>query len=199
MSKTQITKAGKRDVDAIAAFVGGLSLRTRYLRFFTGAAPSSAVMRLLAGSGGADVLVAICEGGLVVGHAIAVDTVGPPVLADIGVVVADAWQGRGVGSALLRALIARARVRGATGLTMSVLPENRRVLAMIAGHWPTANLRVQPDSVTFSAPIWPAHGTGGTSGGSGGGGPVHHPVQTGMPEAVTLYAATRPDMLATRR
>ena len=83
----------------------------------------------------------------------AVDASGPPVRSDVGVMIADAWQGRGVGSALLRALVRRAQTRGATGITMSVLPENRRVLAMISGHWPAAYRDGQPDSVTFCAPI----------------------------------------------
>ena len=51
--------------------------------------------------------------------------------ADVGVVVADAWQRRGVGALLMRALIARAQARGVTALAMDVLPGNRRVLAMI--------------------------------------------------------------------
>ncbi len=133
MIETQIRAAGDQDVAAITSFISGLSLRTRYLRFFTGAGPSSAVIRLLAGGTGADVLVATCDG-VVVGHAIAVEVEDPgsPVLADVGVVVADAWQGRGVGSALLRTLVTRAGGRGAAGITMSVLPENRRVLANLA-------------------------------------------------------------------
>jgi acetyltransferase len=70
----------------------------------------------------------------------AVDTAGPPGAAatEIGVVVADAWQGRGVGSGLVRALASRARARGATTLVMEVMAENQRVLAMIAGRWPDA-------------------------------------------------------------
>ena len=154
MAETQIRAASEPDVAAITSFISGLSLRSRYLRFFTGAGPSSAVIRLLAGTGGADVLVATCDGA-VVGHAIAVEDPGPPVLADVGVVVADEWQGRGLGSALLRALVARAGARGVTGLTMSVLPENRRVLAMISDHWPTAGPHAQRDSVTFRVPIAP--------------------------------------------
>jgi GNAT superfamily N-acetyltransferase len=160
---TQIRAVSDGDVAAITSFISELSLRSRYLRFFTGAGPSSAVIRLLAGGSGADVLVATCDGA-VVGHAIAVQDPGPPVLADVGVVVADAWQGRGVGSALLRALVARARAHGATGITMSVLPENRPVLAMISDHWPAASLHAERDSLTFRVPMAPdpvqQHGNG---------------------------------------
>ena len=77
---------------------------------------------------------------------------------DIGVVVADAWQGRGVGSALMRALIAAAQARNVSSLTMDVLPANHRVLAMITGHWPAARVGRAPacDTVCLSlAPRWP--------------------------------------------
>jgi GNAT superfamily N-acetyltransferase len=69
--------------------------------------------------------------------------------ADVGVVVADAWQGLGVGSALMRALITGARARGVTSLTMDVLPGNRRMLAILAGHWPAARIKDSADFVTF--------------------------------------------------
>ena len=69
-------------------------------------------------------------------------------MADIGVVVNDAWQGRGVGSALMRALITGAQARGVTTLEMDVLDSNRQVLAMVTGHWPAA--RVDRNSDGFA-------------------------------------------------
>ena len=81
---------------------------------------------------------------------------GPPgQVTEIGVVVADAWQGQGVGSALVRALIGRARARGVTSLSMDVLPGNRDVLAMIAGHWAAARTRRGVDCVTIQAGLAP--------------------------------------------
>ena len=81
---------------------------------------------------------------------------GPPgQVTEIGVVVADAWQGQGVGSALVRALISRARARGVTSLSMDVLPGNRDVLAMIAGHWAAARTRRGVDCVTIQAGLAP--------------------------------------------
>ena len=116
-------------------------MRTRYLRFFASALPTSpAMLRALAGErAGADVLVAT-RNGAIIGHAMAVDTAGPggDAATEIGVVVADAWQGRGVGSGLVRALATRARARGATTLVMEVMAENQRVLGMIARRWPGA-------------------------------------------------------------
>ena len=135
-----IRQAGGDDLGTLRDFLAGLSPQTRHLRFFAGAPASAAMLRVLAGQRpGTDALVATWNGA-VIGHAMAVDTAGPPGMAatEIGVVVADAWQGRGLGSGLVRALAARARARGATTLVMEVMAENRRMLAMIAGRWPDA-------------------------------------------------------------
>jgi GNAT superfamily N-acetyltransferase len=136
-----IRQAGAGDLGGLRDFLAGLSVKSRYLRFFSGAPPTGpAMLRVLAGQRpDADALVAT-RNGVIIGHAMAVDTAGPPGAAatEIGVVVADAWQGRGVGSGLVRALASRARARGATTLEMEVMAENRRVLAMIADRWPDA-------------------------------------------------------------
>jgi GNAT superfamily N-acetyltransferase len=70
-------------------------------------------------------------------------------MTDIGVVVADAWQGQGAGPALVRALMTRARARGVTSVTMDVLHGNHRALAMIAGIWPSACKRRTRDYETI--------------------------------------------------
>jgi GNAT superfamily N-acetyltransferase len=77
--------------------------------------------------------------------------------------VADARRGAGVGSALVRGLLARAAARGATAVVMEVLAENRQVLTMISDHWPVASQERSGAYVTISArlqpevPSWPAH------------------------------------------
>src|SRR5207248_1692938 len=134
------SRAGAWPVIRLRDFLAGLSLQTRHLRFFAGVPASAAMMRILAGQRpDADALVATWNG-VIIGHAMAVDTAGPSGAAatEIGVVVADAWQGRGVGSGLIRALASRARARGATTLVMEVMAENRQGLAMIAGRGPDA-------------------------------------------------------------
>jgi acetyltransferase (GNAT) family protein len=107
---------------------------------------------------GTDAVVAV-RGDAVVGHAMAVCAPGPggTLAADVGVVVADAWQGRGMGSALLRAVAALARARGATTMLMDVLAENHRVLGMIGGHWPGVPRSRSGPCVAVSVPI-PAPG-----------------------------------------
>jgi L-amino acid N-acyltransferase YncA len=146
-----IRPACATDAGALGDFFAGLSLQSRYERFFAPVTPGPELLRKLSGDDGhADVVVAV-RGGVIIGHAMAVDRDGPrgARTADVGVVVADAWQGQGVGSALLRALITSARARGVTSLTMDVLPGNHRMLAMIAGHWPAARVENSADFVTF--------------------------------------------------
>jgi len=123
-------------------------------------------------TGYTDALVATI-GGVVIGHAMAADrpadssagssadsSAGPSpgsrgLVTEFGVVVADAWQGQGVGSALIRALISRAQARGVTSLSMEVLPGNRDVLGMIADHWTAARTHRGVDSVTIQAGLVP--------------------------------------------
>jgi ribosomal protein S18 acetylase RimI-like enzyme len=138
--QVRVRQAGGADHAALRAFLAGLSPRSRYLRFFAGGVPASpAMLRLLAGERpGIDALVATRDG-MIIGHAMAVDSATDGgAAADVGVVVADSWQGRGVGSGLMRALAARAEARGTTALVMDVLTENRQVLAMIDSLWPDA-------------------------------------------------------------
>jgi L-amino acid N-acyltransferase YncA len=145
-----IRQAQPEDVPALSDFFAGLSAHTRYLRFFGPVTPGAALLQTLSGCPeNVDALVAV-RGGLIVGHAMAVDRAearGTRV-TDIGVVVHDTWQGRGVGSALMRALVTGAQARGVTTLEMDVLDANRQVLAMITGHWPAA--RVEHNSDGFA-------------------------------------------------
>jgi GNAT superfamily N-acetyltransferase len=71
----------------------------------------------------------------------------------VGLVVADRWQRRGVGSALLGALITEAAAREVQVLVMDVLPENRRMQAIIGRRWPGARRQSGPDFITFLADL----------------------------------------------
>ena len=156
MNRTQVDvrQACYADHAALRDFLGGLSPRARYLRFFTGAVSTSpAMLRMLAGGGDhLDAVVAV-EDGVIIGHAMASDTTGPGGgrVTEIGVVVADAYRGQGVGSALVRQLVARAEVRGATGVVMEVLAENRKMLEIIAHYWPAARHQQSGPYVTVQA------------------------------------------------
>ncbi len=156
---TTIRPPSGGDLAVLGAFFARLSLHTRVRRFFAPVSPGPAMLRRLGGTAGqADVLVAVHRG-VIIGHAMAVDQGGGDagLVTDIGVVVADAWQHRGVGAALMRALLGRARARGVTGVSMDVLPSNRAVLAMITSHWAAARTARSADSVTVQIQLSPAH------------------------------------------
>jgi len=146
-----IRAAHPEDLAALGDFFAGLSLRTRYLRFFGPVTPGPGLLRQLCGlPSTVDAVVAV-RGGIIVGHAMAVDRTCPrgARVADIGVVVTDAWQGRGLGSALMRALVTRAQARGVTLLEMDVLDGNRQVIDKITSHWPAARVERSPDSISI--------------------------------------------------
>jgi GNAT superfamily N-acetyltransferase len=147
---------GPADLAGLSDFFAELSVESRYLRFFAPVTPAYGLFHLLSGGpANVDAIVAVADG-VTVGHAMAADGPEDPcggLTTDIGVVVADAWQRRGVGAALMRALIIRAQARGVTSLAMDVLPSNRRVLAMIIGHWPDTVVGRSPDSLEIRIPL----------------------------------------------
>jgi GNAT superfamily N-acetyltransferase len=161
----QYRSATAADCEAIGWFVAGLSLRSRFLRFFTPASPlSSAVLRAMCGTGRTtDVLVATHDG-VIIGHAMAVDSIIPDGsrVTDIGMVIADHWQSRGIGSMILGRLVARAAARGVSALVMDVLPENRQMLAMISRRWADAHYKFAADSVTVRVCLSDAPAARGT-------------------------------------
>jgi ribosomal protein S18 acetylase RimI-like enzyme len=159
MSRTQasglaaaaIRPARPTDLPALGEFFTGLSVQARYLRFFSPITPGPSLLSLLGGGGETTDALLATRGGVIIGHGMAADVPGPggARTTDIGVVVADAWQHRGVGSALVRALIAGAQVRGVTSVTMDVMHGNDRALAMIKGHWPAARTGRSKDCDTL--------------------------------------------------
>lgn len=58
---------------------------------------------------------------------------GHPLRAELGILVEDAHQGRGVGTVLLKHLLALAHDRGVAEITAEVLPQNTKMLELVAG------------------------------------------------------------------
>src|ERR1700733_8742499 len=93
-----IRPARPADLPALSDFFAGLSMQTRYLRFFSPVTPGPALLHLLAGGAGTTDAVVATRDGVIIGHAMATDRTGPSGvrMTDFGMVVADAWQGQGV-------------------------------------------------------------------------------------------------------
>jgi GNAT superfamily N-acetyltransferase len=204
------------DLAALGDFFAGLSVQTRQLRFFGPVTPGPALLRILSGATGNVTAVVAIRDGVIVGHAMAADRAepqeprspqglqearGPQEVqgdrrTDIGVVVADAWQGRGLGAALMRALFAEAQARGVTSVTMDVLHGNRRVLAMITGHWPAARTEHSRECVTIGVELPPRQrrhvppAAGSVSRGTGGA--AREPARRGRGPGLAPAGRERP-------
>jgi GNAT superfamily N-acetyltransferase len=153
----------EEDAVRISDFVCGLSPETRYLRFFASVAPpSSGLLRALSGGTGADVLLVTDGTGAVIAHGMAADaSPGDRLASNIGLVVTDRWQQRGLGGLLLSTLVGRAARRGIGSLVLDVLPDNRRMLGIISRRWPDAPWERTPDAITIRPAITPQQATGG--------------------------------------
>jgi acetyltransferase len=134
-----VRSANDTDADGLRGFLGRLSERTVYLRFFTGLGqvPNRFLTWLL--PHGPHRVVLLAEGdGEIVGHAMyTADPTGGGA-ADLAVVVADAWQGCGIGPRLVQDLLGIGQVRGIREIRLTVLAGNRRANRMVAGVWPGA-------------------------------------------------------------
>jgi GNAT superfamily N-acetyltransferase len=155
-----IRTAGPGDADRVRTFVCGLSPKSQYFRFFASVAPpSTGLMRALCGeTGSADILVLTDSSGAVIGHAMAADARRPDGLleANIGVVIADEWQDRGLGTKMLSMLVSRAAGRGVSTLVLDVLPANDRMRGIIARRWPDAPVERTRDAIVIRPQIGPA-------------------------------------------
>jgi ribosomal protein S18 acetylase RimI-like enzyme len=148
-----LRRATPDDVTSIREFVCGLSPRSQYLRFFAAVAPpSTGLLRALCGTGGADVLLVVDRSGAVIGHGMAADAA-DGLETSIGLVVADAWQRRGVGTQVLQALASRAARRGVDSLVLEVLPDNRVMRGIIARRWPDAPAERRQDAIVYRPAI----------------------------------------------
>jgi GNAT superfamily N-acetyltransferase len=146
---------GPQDTERIRAFICDLSPRTQYLRFFAAVAPpSSSLVRALSGGAG-DILLVTDEADHVIAHGMAVDdrTDRGALSTEIGLVVADCWQGQGLGTTLLAVLARRAADRGVPTMVMEVLPDNERMLGIIGRRWPDAPRERTADSIIVRAAI----------------------------------------------
>jgi GNAT superfamily N-acetyltransferase len=159
-----------QDAAAIRDFVCRLSPRSQYLRFFAAVAPpSSGLLRALSGAavisrapgaapqaGPVDVLLVIDDAGSVIAHGMAADELAPAGLASsIGLMVADAYQRRGIGAMVLNALVGRAASRGVGSLIFEVLPANRVMRGIIGRRWPDVAGERTPDAIVFRPAIAP--------------------------------------------
>jgi ribosomal protein S18 acetylase RimI-like enzyme len=158
VNKTQLVvrAADERDGLLLAELLAGLSPASAFHRFLAGlGCPTAGLVRgLLRTAPGRGALLAVeassC-GRTAVGHACwTVDDGG---VADIGVVVADGTQGRGVGGRLFDAALLAAQAAGAVAVHLDVHPDNRRVAAILRGWFGPRALAWEQGLLTLDAPL----------------------------------------------
>jgi acetyl coenzyme A synthetase (ADP forming)-like protein len=136
------------DAGELGRFFADLSLESRVLRFFAAVVNAdSSIQRMVnvnyTSSYG---LVAVAGApSRVVGHAMYVEFA--PRKAELALAVADAYQGRGVGTILLGQLAEAAAASGYDVLEAVVLPENHRMLQMLRESGFPVHARSEPGEV----------------------------------------------------
>lgn len=118
-----------RDADGVRQFMGGLSARSRYLRFFGMTDPDRLDLSGLECSSPGRRFTLLAEGG---GRILAVATYvtveGTPAQAEVAFAVADGLQGLGIGTRLLELLADVGRTHGIETFVAHVLPQNEAML-----------------------------------------------------------------------
>ena len=121
------------DADAVQAFHVGQSQKSIYMRFFAFKSKLSAkeLKRFTEVDYKDRVALVITIGGEIMGIG-RYDRLDDPEEAEVAFNIADAHQGRGIGSILLEHLAAAARENGIRKFSAEVLPENRKMLMVFS-------------------------------------------------------------------
>ncbi|HEV7653440.1 MAG TPA: GNAT family N-acetyltransferase [Mycobacteriales bacterium] len=144
------------DADALVAFHGKLSERTRYLRYFGPypRIPERDLNRFTHVDHRDRVALVAVLGDELIGVG-RYDRLGERADAEVAFVVADAQQGRGIGSVLLEHLAAAARERGIQRFVAEVLAENSRMVRVFTDAGYSAQYRYESGVVELTFPIAP--------------------------------------------
>jgi GNAT superfamily N-acetyltransferase len=160
-----VRELGPDDHDVLDAVFAGLSAASR-LRRFHGATPrltAATRARLAAVDGHRHIAVAAFAAGVPIGIARLVGFgSGPPGRVELAVEVVDAWQGRGVGSRLVRQVLALGRAAGHTEVVAEVLADNYPVQGLLFAALPHLSWVGDGPELTFLAPL-PALPSGGVA------------------------------------
>jgi acetyl coenzyme A synthetase (ADP forming)-like protein len=149
-SSVRIRAAKPTDETAIGAFLNGLSDGSRTLRFGEGPTDLVATAKEWTDPGCTDCCVLAVLGGEIVGQAsfdrLAADR------AKVGFTVADSFQGRGVGTLLLKRLAEAAEADGIALFEADVVPDNHRMLEVFKESGFGITMKSEPGLVRVQFP-----------------------------------------------
>jgi GNAT superfamily N-acetyltransferase len=149
-----IRPAVRADADGLRRFLAGLSATTSYRRFCMGLGPvpERLLALLLRRDRGQEVLLAVHDGEIV-GHAMYGAVPGRAGTGELAVVVTDAWQRRGLGSRLVRTLLAAAARHDVREMGFSILADNRPAQRFVSTSWPQARPVFADGMYEYSLPL----------------------------------------------
>ena len=139
------------DVEAAATFLDGLSPEAHWFRFLGGGMSALRAARWLIGHGVGLVATAGVDGHDVVAHACFVPEPNGE-RAELAFAVADAWQGRGIGTLMLAHLAQLAEASGIVTLTAVVHPGNHRMLSVLRDSGFALDVRAEPGLLRIELP-----------------------------------------------
>lgn len=149
-SLAHVRPVRSEDQNLLIHFIKDLSAETFYHRFLHKVRPEEAVRGMMPGTDRFALLVMREE--MVIGHAVYAITI-PEKAADAAVVVADEFQGKGLGTILLGQLTQAAIAAGISMLEAQVAPENARMLQVLRElGFPTV-LKSEPGFIRVTFPV----------------------------------------------
>jgi GNAT superfamily N-acetyltransferase len=143
------------DAELLTSFFWRLSRETVYRRFFSPITlPNEPLLKRLVDVDHCDrdALIALDDQGIV---GVARYGTGPGESHEIAIVVADDWQGRGLGALLLRRLAHIARLRGISSFHATMLGDNARAQSLVRGLSPHVTMRFESGYVEADIPLRP--------------------------------------------
>jgi ribosomal protein S18 acetylase RimI-like enzyme len=150
MQQIQVRPAVAADADRLRDLVTGLSPRSAFLRFCAGiGTPSARMLAALLRQDATHGAWLVTVDGTAVGHlswAVVDDGV-----VEIGVMVADQWQRRGLGRALVDQGLGEAAARGASQVRLVVHLENSTLLRRLSAG--AASVRREDYDVVIDRPL----------------------------------------------
>jgi acetyl coenzyme A synthetase (ADP forming)-like protein len=138
---------------ALRAFLDGLSVESRWLRFFSAGAnldQSASYMASLDSDHGRGLVAIAGEPERIVAHAAYIREA--PGRAEVAFEVADDWQGRGISTLLLAHLSELATAEGIETFTAVVLPDNHRMIGVFRDSGFAVEVKSQPGELRVELP-----------------------------------------------
>jgi GNAT superfamily N-acetyltransferase len=138
----------------VRRFLAGLSPASILTRFHgAGFHPSEEMLDLLLCRHLPGRALVVEEDGEIVGHALWCSSPGRPDIAELSIVVADAWHGHGIGTRLARAAIEDARAHGVQVLVAPVLDGDRAARRLLRRVLPGAARQFFGEVVDYQARV----------------------------------------------